>query len=96
MSKISESEVQKLAKLARVGLTAEEISLLAVQMSEILEYAEDLDKVDISGVLPTSQVTGLYNVYREDEILPIQCSRDDLLENAPAVSEGSIKVKAVL
>ena len=96
MSKITADEVEKLAKLARVGLTKEETQTLASQMTEILGFAEQLDKVDVSGVEPTSQVTGLANVFRDDKVIRAENTREELLSNAPETEAGSIKVKKVL
>ncbi len=96
MSKITVEEVEVLAKLARVGLTHEEKLSLAAQMSEILDYSKALDEVDVENVAPTSQVTGLTNVYREDRVEKSALSREELLANAPETEGGAIKVKAVL
>lgn len=96
MSKITLEEVEKLAKLARLGLTEKEKEILAPQMSEILNFAEQLDEVNIQDVEPTSQVTGLCNVYRPDEIRKSEASREELLSNAPQREKGFIKVKSVL
>lgn len=96
MSEITVKEVEALATLARVGLSEEEKVSLASQMTEILDYAKQLDKVDTSNVEPTSQVTGLNNVYREDVVVCSELSRDELLANAPESEGGAIKVKAVL
>lgn len=96
MSKITVEEVEALAQLARVGLSNEEKESLAEQMSEILSYAKQLDEVDTDKVSPTSQVTQLSNVYREDVVLKSELTRDQLLANTPETDSGSIKVKAVL
>jgi len=96
MNVISELEIAKLAKLARIGLSKEEEKSLASQMSEILDYASELDMVDVSNVVPTSQVTGLMNVTRIDKVVGCDIGREDLLANAPAEENGFIKVKKVL
>lgn len=96
MSKITVEEVEALAQLARVGLSNKEKESLAEQMSEILSYAKQLDEVDTDKVSPTSQVTQLSNVYREDVVLKSEITRDQLLANTPETDSGSIKVKAVL
>ena len=96
MSKITVAEVEKLAQLARIGLSEEEKKSLAEQMTEILGFAEELNKIDVSGVEPTSQVTGLKNVFREDKVIVSELSIDEKLANAPAREAGSIKVKKVL
>jgi len=96
MNKITTDEVEKLAKLARLGLTADEISSLSVEMTTILEYVKQLDEVDVSGVEPTSQVTGLDGVTREDVVVRSAIVREELLSNTPDTDNGFIKVKSVL
>ena len=96
MSKITTEEVEKLSKLARVGLTKTEIDALAHDTSAILDYAKQLDEVDVSNVVPTSQVTGLMNVTRKDEVVECDINREELLCNTPETEKGFIKVKSVL
>lgn len=96
MAEITKEEVAKLAKLARVGLSPEEIEALSTQMGEILDYVKQLDEIDTSSVEPTSQVTGLSNVLSTDEVKDCDLSRDELLANAPQRENGYIKVKSVL
>jgi len=96
MSKITVKEVEALAKLARVGLAEEEKVSISGQMTEILEYAKQLNDVDTSKAEPTSQVTGLTNVYREDVIFASEVSRENLLANAPEFEDGFIRVRTVL
>jgi len=96
MSKITTEEVEKLAKLARLGLTAEEVSSLTVEMTAILDYVKQLDDVNVSSIEPTSQVTGLTGVMREDIVSRSSIEREELLSNTPDTDNGFIKVKSVL
>jgi aspartyl-tRNA(Asn)/glutamyl-tRNA(Gln) amidotransferase subunit C len=96
MAEISIEQVKELAKLARIGLTKEEEESLSREMTSILSYVSELDEVDTSKIAPTSQVTGLENVLREDKVRPCEVKRDDLLANAPQREDGFIKVKKVL
>lgn len=96
MKEISIQQVEDLAKLARLGLTENEKLSLAKEMTAILNYARMLDEVDTETVQPTSQVAGLYNVLRKDEIVPTDISVDDRLKNAPVKENTFIKVKKVL
>lgn len=96
MSKLTREEVLKLAKLARLDLTDTEIDEFAKELSEILQYVEQLQKVDISGLKPTNQVTGLTNVMRADKVRDYGYAPDDLLKNVPHVQQHQIKVKRVL
>lgn len=96
MDKITNEDVKKLAKLARLGLKDQEIEALAPQMTEVLNFAKQLDEIDVSGVEPTSQVMGLRNILREDKIEGSLITREELLSNAPQSEDGFIKVKSVL
>lgn len=103
MTRLTKTDVEKITKLARIALTEKEKSLYSEQLSEILGFVEKLDRVDTRGVMETSQVTGLENVYREDiadKRTQINndknVNREKLLSNAPAQKDGYIKVKQIL
>jgi len=96
MSKLSRDDVLKLAALSKLRLSDEEVEKLRGELSEILSYVEVLDKVDVSGVEPTYQVSGLKNVYRQDKTRDYGYKTEDLLKNAPAIQDGQFKVKRVL
>ncbi len=95
MSKIGVTEVERVAKLARIGLTPEQAAKLSVELGEIVGFVEQLQAVDIEGVAPTDQVTGLVDVWREDDVRP-SMPREQLLANAPTQKDGYIVVKRVL
>lgn len=96
MAKLSREDVLKLASLSKLKLTDEEVEKMRAELSEILEYVEQLDKVDTSGLEPTYQVTGLKNVMRPDKTQDYGYKTEDLLKNAPAIQDGQYKVKRVL
>jgi aspartyl-tRNA(Asn)/glutamyl-tRNA(Gln) amidotransferase subunit C len=96
MSKLSRDDVLKLAQLSRIKLTDIEIEQYREELSSILEYVDKLNSVDVSGLEPTYQVTGLKNVMRKDEIHDYGYKTENLLKNAPAVKDGQFKVKRVL
>jgi aspartyl-tRNA(Asn)/glutamyl-tRNA(Gln) amidotransferase subunit C len=96
MSKLSREDVLKLAALSKLKLTEEEIEQLRGELSEILDYVNMLDKVDVSGLAPTYQVSGLKNVYRADETKDYGYKTDSLLKNAPAIQGNQFKMKRVL
>ena len=96
MNKITTEEVEKLAKLARLGLAKEEVASLSREMTAILEYVKQLDEVDVSGIVPTSQVSGLTGVTRADVVASSPIDREELLSNTPDTDNGFIKVKSVL
>jgi aspartyl-tRNA(Asn)/glutamyl-tRNA(Gln) amidotransferase subunit C len=95
MSKIGTTEVERIARLARIELSPEETATMAVEIGHILEFVEQLNQVDITGIEPTDQVTGLEDVWREDVVRP-SVSREELLANAPEQKDGYIVVKRVL
>jgi aspartyl-tRNA(Asn)/glutamyl-tRNA(Gln) amidotransferase subunit C len=96
MTKISRDEILKLAKLSKLRLSEDEIVEYQKELSEILEYVSQLSKVDTKNLRPTSQVTGLENVTRKDEIIDYGVTPAELLKNAPATKDNQIKVKRVL
>lgn len=96
MSRLSREDVLKLAQLARLDLTDTEIEEYQRELSEILQYVEQLQKVDVSGLKPTNQITGLTNVMRDDKEQSYGYAPKDLLKNVPAVQDGMIKVKRMI
>lgn len=96
MAKLSHDDVLKLAQLSRLQLSDEEVNRFAEEISEILQYVEQLQQVDLTNLEPTYQVTGLTNVARKDEIIDYGTTPEELLANAPATENGQIKVKRML
>lgn len=96
MSKLSRDDVLRLAALSKLRLDDEEIEKLKDELSEILNYVEILNQVDVTGLQPTYQVTGLKNIMRSDEPKNYGYDASELLKNAPAVENGQFKVKRVL
>ncbi len=96
MAQLTRDDVLKLARLARLHLTDEEVQTFQTEIETILGYVEQLKDVDLTGVKPTYQVTGLTNVTRPDEAAEYGTSTDALLQNAPETENGHIKVKRML
>jgi len=69
---------------------------LRSDIEAILGYVEQLDELDTSDVTPAYQVTGLKNVFRNDEVAPIEVTRDTLLALAPESDGPQIKVPKVI
>lgn len=92
---IDRTTVMHIAKLARLGLTEEEVTTLGQQLSTILEHIAILQEADVSGVSPTAHASRLQNVMREDIPRP-SYPPEVLLANAPAQEENCLKVRAVL
>ncbi len=96
MAKLTRDAVLKLAQLSRLKLTDDEIERFREELSSILDYVQMLDKVDVKGLEPTYQVTGLKNVMRADEVKNYQAKPADLLKGAPAIEKNQFKVRRVL
>lgn len=77
---LTEEEVRKIAALARVALTDEQVKKFSGQLTNVLEYVEILGEVDTEGVPETSQVTGLVNVMGGDVVEASPSSREELLD----------------
>lgn len=96
MAKLTREDILKLARLARLDLNEEEIEEFQGELSEILQYVEQLQSVDVERLKPTNQVTGLTNVTRPDEVKDYGYKTDDLLKNVPDTKDHQIKVKRML
>ena len=80
---LSADEVRHIAKLARLNLEDQEVEKFARELSSILDYIDQLQEVDTKNVVPSAQVTGLSNSFREDEIQEKDASPEELLETSP-------------
>ncbi len=96
MAKLTREDVLKLARLARIQLGDGEVDSYADELTHILEYVEQLQSVDVSGLEPTSQVTGLTNVTRDDVVVDYGYDVKELRKNLPAEQDDHIKVKRML
>jgi aspartyl-tRNA(Asn)/glutamyl-tRNA(Gln) amidotransferase subunit C len=96
MTKLSRDDVLKLAQLARISLSDDEVAEFSDELSAILQYVEQLSNVDVSGLQPTNQVTGLTNVMRADEVKDYGYQPLDLLKNVPKTQENMLKVKRMI
>jgi aspartyl-tRNA(Asn)/glutamyl-tRNA(Gln) amidotransferase subunit C len=87
--------VSHVAKLANLPLTDEEKIKFEKQLEETITYVNQLSEIDTKDVEPTSQVTGLENVLREDKA-ESSFSQEEALANAKSKQNGFFKVKAIL
>jgi aspartyl-tRNA(Asn)/glutamyl-tRNA(Gln) amidotransferase subunit C len=96
VSTLSTQDVKRIAELARLELTADELDLFTRQLGDILTYVEQIRALDTTGVEPTSQVLNR-PVDRDDEPRPT-LTRNELLGNAPdaAAEAGLFKVPRVM
>jgi len=93
--KIDKETIKKTARLANLTLVEKELNELAGQLKEIIVFVGKLNEVDATSVEPTSQVTGLENVWRQDEVEP-SLTLANALKNAKTVQADRFKVKAIL
>ena len=93
--KLSREEVLHIARLARLGLTEEDVDRFREQLSNILENFEALKQVDTTDVPPTAQSIPLQNVTKDDKVKP-SLPQEQILANAPRKDGEFFRVKAVL
>ena len=96
MTQITRDDVLHLAQLSSLELSEPEIDGLRTDISNILGYVEQLGKLDTNNVEPTYQVTGLSNVWRNDEVINYGVTREELLARAPESVDFQVKVPKVL
>jgi aspartyl-tRNA(Asn)/glutamyl-tRNA(Gln) amidotransferase subunit C len=96
MAKLTREDVLKLARLARISLSEDEVDEFSGELSAILQYVEQLESVDTAELKPTNQVTGLTNVMREDMVKDYGYAPLDLLKNVPSVQGNQLKVKRMI
>ena len=95
MTKISSSDVRKVAKLARLELPEDQIETYTKQLEDILSYVDQLQKIDTDNVPQTSRAVEVVNAMREDSV-EINCSREDILNQAPHREGDFFRVPKIL
>jgi aspartyl-tRNA(Asn)/glutamyl-tRNA(Gln) amidotransferase subunit C len=94
---LSRAQVEAVAALANLDLDESEIETFGRQLSDILDYAAELQRIDTTGVPPTASVSARHSADRPDEVAP-SLSREDALANAPEGNPeiGLFKVPRVI
>lgn len=96
MPGISQDEVKRIAALARLGLSDEEVQAATNDLSSILGHFSTIQAVDTKGVPTADDASGLRNVMREDTAVKEHlCSTESLLAAAPEIQNSQVKVHAV-
>lgn len=95
MAKLTKSDVEHVAHLARLGLSDDEVTLLEGQLNHILEQYAALSELDTSVIPPTAQVIELEGVMRDDIVRP-GFTHEEALANAPERSGAYFVVPAVI
>lgn len=91
---ITSKDVEHVAKLARLALTEDEKRLYTEQLSRIIDFFGELDKVDTTGVEPMSHALPVVNVMREDVVEPPP-GHEVILTNAPDKEGPFFKVPKI-
>lgn len=95
---LKETEIQYIADLARIKLSAEEKSKLQGELTLILDFVEQLKELPVDNVTPTASASGAINITRPD--LPAEQAEsgvvEAMLKQVPEQKDGFIKVKAIL
>jgi aspartyl-tRNA(Asn)/glutamyl-tRNA(Gln) amidotransferase subunit C len=93
--RISTDDVAHVASLARLALTPDELVRFTDQLGAILDHAEDVAALDLTGVDPMDHPLPLHNVVRADVERPT-LDRDEVLAQAPAAESGRFRVPRIL
>ena len=88
-------DIAKVAALARISLSADELEQYGRELGAILEHAERVQALPTDDVPPTSHVLPMTNAFRADEVTP-SLSRDEILEQAPDAVDGYFRVPRIL
>ncbi len=88
-------DIDRVAGLARIALTAEEKQVFSQQLGDVLHHIEQLSKVDVSGIEPTAHAFAVQNVWADDVARP-GLAVADALRNAPAKRDNMIVVPKVV
>ncbi len=92
---MTKQDIKKIAELARLQISDQELELYASELSSILNYIGQLNEVETDAVPITAQVTGLVNAFRKDRVEKCEI-QDGLLAMAPNLENRGVKVKRVL
>ncbi|MCO5186450.1 MAG: Asp-tRNA(Asn)/Glu-tRNA(Gln) amidotransferase subunit GatC [Anaerolineae bacterium] len=92
---LTRQQVEQIAHLARLDLSAEEITLYQNQLSAILDAADRLTELDLDGVLPTARAVPMQNVMRPDRVEP-SLPLEDVLYNTDHQASDQFVIQAIL
>lgn len=95
MPNISRDEVAHLARLARLAVTEDELTLFAGQLDVILQSVATVGEVAADDIPPTSHAVPLVNVFRQDVVRP-GLTQQQALAAAPAAEDGRFRVPRIL
>lgn len=93
---IKREDILHLSDLSDFSLSEEEITKLGSDLEGIIKYISQLDELNTDNVEPTYQVFEMENIWRADEILPQDATREQLLALTKEEKDNQIKVPKVL
>ena len=92
---ISRDDVLHIANLSKLYIEEEKLEKYTKDLSNVVDLANSLEKVNVEGVNPTNHILDIKNVFREDEVVP-SFNREDVLKNAPQAQGGCVSVPKVV
>ncbi len=93
---LSQEEVKHIALLSRIGLKDEDVPGYQKDLSAVLDFFQELEKLPTDGIEPIGHITGRADVMREDEqVVFSQAGRAQILKNAPDTKDNFLKVRSV-
>ncbi len=93
--KITRAQVERVAQLARLALSKEELDSLTSEMDAILGYVDKLNELDTDNIVPTAHAVPMENAFRDD-VARQSLSTEEALQNAPAASDGCFLVPKII
>jgi aspartyl-tRNA(Asn)/glutamyl-tRNA(Gln) amidotransferase subunit C len=93
--RITRSAVEKVARLARLSLTEDELEVATRELGDMLDHFADIDALDLADVEPMTQPVPLVNVMRDDVPTPT-LDRDEVLAAAPVAVDGQFRVPPII
>lgn len=93
--KVDKETVKYIANLSKIKVSEDEIDKYSKDLSQVIQFVEVLNEVNIEGVKPTAHILNIQNVFRKDEVKP-SYDRDELLANAPSKEAGCYSVPKVV
>lgn len=93
--KITKEEVERVAHLARLNLSENELEIMTRQLDTILSYVVKLDELDTTGVQPTTHAFSVANAFREDKVMD-SLAREEALFNAPCQNGETFVVPKII
>jgi aspartyl-tRNA(Asn)/glutamyl-tRNA(Gln) amidotransferase subunit C len=95
MTTLTRDDVRKIAHLARLELTEDEVDLYQKRLTAVLDYVATLDELDLDGIPPTTHAVAQVNILRDDKVTS-GMSQAQALANAADTQDGQFAIQAVL